>query len=173
MNKDIIFNLLHEGYYLYGGFVRDYLIRGETFSDIDYYKDSFNGKILNVITKYGLFQAGQEDQSICRVNYHFKLRSFSNDLSCNFFGFNKDGFFALPTEHDFCYNKAFEMILNKEYYYLGGEVNQNKLMSRGWKKVGEENNKREDITAPSEGIWNEYTAIAFDKIRELDKFIGL
>ena len=172
MNKDIIFNLLYSDYYLYGGFVRDYLILGERFSDVDYYGKNSNVKLLNVKTNHGLFQAGLSEQSVCKVSYHFQLRSYFNDLSCNFFGFDKNGFFALPTEHSFCYNKAFELILNKQYYDLGGQVNESKLMLKGWKRVGKENDKRDEITAPTEGVWTEYNAIAFERIREIDKFIN-
>jgi len=176
MNKDIISNLLDTDYYIYGGFVRDYLILGEKFSDIDYYSKKIHNLPTSMSTKCGFFHAGYADQYVCGVKYHFKLRCFTHALSCNFFGFDKNGFFALPTEHDFCYNKAFELTINKKYYDLGGIPHETKrmetkLMHRDWIRAGKENSKRENITAPSTGIWTEYNEIAFERIRNLDNFI--
>jgi hypothetical protein len=175
MHSKILSHILNKDGVLYGGFVRDYLIRGEDFRDIDYY---FNNQFANpnnrllYINNQPLDLTSIEEpvKFIFGKEYHIFYRSYYYDLSCNLFGFDKDGFFPLPTQHkDVDLDKAWKGILNKEFYKLSyGRLSINKLITKGWKMFDETSDLcQEIIVRDRSGIWQEYNQIAFQRIKDI------
>jgi hypothetical protein len=176
MHDKILLHLLEKGATLYGGFVRDYLIRGENFSDIDYYFENqcpidlgentfkINNQIIN-------FAANDEPHKlVIDREYHFFHRTYHHDLSCNLFGFDKDGFFPLPCRHENVdLEKFWQGILNKEFYKLSnGKLTKDKLISRGWKMIDQTEDLCHDIIHRDRvGIWQEHNEIALQRIKDI------
>jgi len=179
MDSQILSFILEKNAFFYGGFVRDYLIRGEKFNDIDY--DFHHGDIdskegtININNKKITIGNIQERKKIFfNHKYHYYHRMYYYDLSCNLFGFDKDGFFPLPCEHpNVDFEKVWQAILNKEFYILckpNRRIRLKNFLSRNWKIAGEaisESNKI--IYRDRTGIWQNYNEIAFERIKNIDK----
>ena len=171
----VISKILNTNGFFSGGFVRDFLIRGEKFSDIDYaFHDSISAnhldKIINLEGK-GQVDLGFLEQKdwLDGLPFHYCPRIYYYDLSCNLFGFDKNGFFPLPSFHTFDLNKAWELILNKKFYKLcNGRLTINKMLNLGWNIEGEINDKQDQIIEHDRnGIWNNYNQIATKRLNEL------
>jgi len=171
----VIYKILNTDGFLSGGFVRDFLIRGEKFSDVDYgFHNSFSEnnmrRTINIIGKgeVNLNFLEQKDW-LDGLLFHYCPRTYYYDLSCNLFGFDKNGFFPFPSFHTFDLNKAWELILNKKFYKLcDGKLTTNKMLNLGWKMEDEINDKENQIIKhPRNGIWNNYDKIAMQRLNEL------
>lgn len=171
----VISKILNSNGFFTGGFVRDYLIRGEKFSDIDYaFHDSLSAnhldKIIN-IEGVGEIDLGHLEQRdwIKGLFFHYCPRIYYYDLSCNLFGFDKNGFFPLPSFHTFSLNKSWELILEKKFYKLcDGKLTTNKMLNLGWEMNGDIEDKQEQIIHHNrKGIWNDYNKIAINRLNEL------
>lgn len=175
MNSQILSYLLEDGGIFYGGFVRDYLIRGESFNDIDYsFADEMSIDKTLYIDDVPVNFADTEERRkmIFGKEYHFFHRSYYYDLSCNLFGFDKDGFFPLPSQHkDVDLDKCWNGILNKEFYKISrGILKTDKLKMRGWEMIDETTDLSQDIIIKDRtGIWQDYNEIAFQRIKDVDK----
>jgi len=178
MTSQILSHLLDKDGVFYGGFVRDYLIRGESFGDIDYYFNNefsydFRTKLFYIDNQPINFTSTDERRKyIFGKEYHFFHRSYYYDLSCNLFGFDKDGFFPLVSQHkDVDLDKAWNGILNKEFYKLShGKLTIDKLRIKGWKMIDETTDLCQDlILRDRNGIWQQYNEIAFQRIKDIDK----
>lgn len=176
MHKAISKILEQDGFF-FGGFVRDFLIRGEKFSDIDYcfsnssYLELMNAYILdsNFNNKIDLANL-MEISYIDGLNFHYSpVRGYYYDLSCNLFGFDKNGFFPLPSFHSFDLNKAWELLINKKFFKLcDGRLTIKKMIRNGWECVGEIDDMQDQIICHNKnGIWNSYNNIAIQRLNEL------
>jgi hypothetical protein len=171
----VISKILNTNGFFSGGFVRDFLIRGEKFSDIDY--SFYNSYSINSLNKtVNILGKGQVDLSSLEQKdwldgllFHYYQRPYYYDLSCNFFGFDKDGFFPLPSFHTFDLNKAWELILNKKFYKLcDGKLTTIKMLNLGWEMEGEIYDKEDQIIKhPKNGIWDNYNEMATKRLNEL------
>lgn len=178
MNSQIVLGLLEKNACFYGGFVRDYLIRGESFKDIDYYfSDGFicpQEKTINILNYGDIFFACvyERDKYLFGKKYHFFHRQFYYDLSCNLFGFDKHGFFPLPSQHPtFDLEIAWEGVLNKSFFVLSeGRLTTNKMLDKGWKLAGKTIDYNKKISEKNRtGAWQQYNDIAFQRIKDIDK----
>jgi len=147
-----------------GGFVRDYLVRGECFNDVDFYFDEEPDWIQEWEQNGKRFFIYQD----C-IEYHCQRiipGSSTQDLSCNLFSFNKErGLFARPTPYVFDYELGFKMLLNKQFAVLDlKDANiRFKMVERGWTEIWV--SKRTSIvTAPEHGIWDEHTQTARERL---------
>lgn len=171
----VISKILDTNGFFSGGFVRDFLIRGERFSDIDYaFHDSISAnhldKIINIPGR-GEVDLGflEEKDWFEGLLFHYCPRIYYYDLSCNLFGFDKNGFFPLPSFHTFDLNKAWELILDKKFYKLSdGRLTINKMLNLGWKIEGDISDKQNQIIEHDRiGVWNNHNQIARERLNEL------
>ena len=166
--------LIVKGFFL-GGFVRDFLIRGEKFQDIDYsfhYPFALSDSDATILNQNEIIRLDDSEESKRRINglyFHYCPTSYYYDLSCNLFGFDKDGFFPLPSYHLFDLNKAWELILDKKFYKLcDGKLTTQKMLRQNWEMVGEIQDKENQIIHHDRnGIWNDYNKIAKQRLNEL------
>lgn len=150
-----------------GGFVRDYLIRGECFNDVDFYFDEEPDWIRQWEQNNRRFFIHEN----C-IEYHCQRiiqGSSTQDLSCNMFSFNKDrGIFARPSPYMFNYELGFKMLLNKQFAVLDlRDANiRFKMIERGWTEIYVTKMKG-PITAPEHGSWDEHSKMARERLEEL------
>lgn len=171
----VISKILNSNGFFTGGFVRDYLIRGEKFSDIDYaFYDSLSvnhlDKLIKIEGKGQIDLAHLEQRDwINGLFFHYCPTIYYYDLSCNLFGFDKKGFFPLPSFHKFNLNKAWDLILNKKFYKLcDGKLTIDKMLNLGWEMEDEINDKQKQIIHHQrDGIWNDYNEKAMERLNEL------
>lgn len=160
----MIAKILESGGMLTGGIVRDWLIRGETFNDVDFYFDQEPEWIL---------EWGSKNKRLFRevdcVTYHCQRivpGTSTQDLTCNLFSFSlKRGLFARPSPYDFDYNYGFAMLLQKEFGVLDlRDANiRFKMIGRGWKEIYMPK-KRREVYAPESGIWDAYSDLARQRL---------
>jgi len=174
MHKVVSKILNSKGFFI-GGFVRDYLIRGEKFSDIDY---NFHDNACMRPTEKTILLRGKGDVNLADLEqkdylegllFHYCPRSYYYDLSCNLFGFDEDGFFPLPSYHKFDLEKAWELILEKKFYKLcNGKLTINKMLSAKWEFIGEINDRQSQIISHQrDGVWTKYNDKAMERVNQL------
>lgn len=160
----MIAKILEAGGMLTGGIVRDYLIRGECFNDVDFYFDEEPDWIL----EWGSNKKRLSREIDC-ITYHCQRivpGTSTQDLTCNLFCFNlKRGLFARPSPYDFDYNYGFAMLLQKEFGVLDlRDANiRFKMVARGWREIYMPK-RRGEIYAPEHGIWDEHTQTARERL---------
>lgn len=161
MIYDVVEKIYEEGGVFVGGFVRDYIIRGEPFNDFDFYFESPPPWI-----KEWDFWGYAHRRKIGGKDFHCQKVPFDWDLSCNFFNFSKEkGLFAKPITSTFCHEKAFEMILGKEFAYLeprSGNLRV-KMLQRGWINREVNFGKKDLATAPEAGSWDSMQNVFLDR----------
>jgi hypothetical protein len=147
-----------------GGIVRDYLLLGEMFNDVDFYFNTEPKWIYEWANNHQKFWMVKD----C-VTYHCQKVPFNWDLSCNLFNFSKErGIFAKPSIHKFNYEVAFEMLLNKRFVLLHKfAINLKfKMIARGW--VAEPSfYETQEEQAPKHGSWEQYSEIASERMKAL------
>jgi hypothetical protein len=147
-----------------GGIVRDYLLLGECFNDVDFYFNQQPEWILQWSNNRQKFWLTKN----CVV-YHCQKSPFNWDLSCNLFNFSKErGIFAKPSIHKFDYEKAFEMLLHKRFslLHLVAMNLKLKMIGRGW--IAEPSfYETQEEQAPEHGSWEKYSDLARERIKEL------
>ena len=162
------------GGYFCGGFVRDYLIRGESFNDIDF---CFAGKWPNPYASWPLIRAqlGREtaEAHIDGMKYHC-VNLEAIDLTCNLFCF--DGLKVYPRacfqyrDRPVDYFKAWEMLLEKKFIMQVPAIKnvklRAKLTKRGWMDCGIDLVANTLATPPQVGPWSDF-ALAKERFDSL------
>ena len=158
-------DIIGSGGYFCGGFVRDYLIRGESFNDIDF---CFNGLWPNPYASWPLIrtEVGREtaEAHIDGMKYHC-VNLEAIDLTCNLFCF--DGLKVYPRtcfqyrDRPVDYLKAWEMLLKKKFVMQVPAIKnvklRAKLTKRGWIDCGIDLVVSTLSTPPPVGPWSDFT----------------
>lgn len=165
--RSIINEILQRGGQLLGGFVRDYLIRGEAFSDIDFVlpqEENLGVSLSKESQNYAEFV-------LDNTTFHWQYDAFQTDLSCNFFHYSSEGIVAKPTKISYSYERSFELIKDMEFVYFTQSCMpiRRKMISRGW-VMAESLHKqiRPTLHAPKHGSWEALNNIAKQRIDALD-----
>lgn len=152
MLKELLNNILKAGGLFCGGFVRDYLIRGEDYNDIDFYFP------LDIPEPYASwkFIGGAKTMIIAGKKFHCATSPY--DLTCNVFSFDGEKIVARPTYIEFSYAKSWEMIFKKQFVYTNRPDTgaREKMKRRGWEMVSIDFRKRPEPFAPSCGVWSDF-----------------
>ena len=156
MLKEPLNDILKAGGFFCGGFVRDYLIRGESFNDIDFY---FEGSIPKPYASWP-FIGGAKTQFFEGTKFHCGTSPY--DLTCNVFSFDGKGIVARPTYMMASYAKAWEMLFEKRFIYTHRQDAgaREKMKRRGWIMDGIDFNRRPAPHAPTSGPWSDFTLAA-------------
>ena len=157
-------DIIKSGGYFCGGFVRDYLIRGESFSDIDF---CFAGKWPNPYAYWPLIRTEIRRETaethIDGMKYHC-VNLEAIDLTCNLFCF--DGFKVYPRpcfqyrDKPVDYFKAWEMLLEKKFVMQIPAIKnlklRAKLTKRGWIDCGIDLVVNTLAIPPKFGPWSDF-----------------
>lgn len=164
--RSIINEILHRGGHLVGGFVRDYLIRGEKFSDIDF-----------VLPQHEVLGISLSKQSqthaefiIDNTRFHWQYKAFEVDLSCNFFHYSLHGLLAKPTKINYSYERSFELIKDKGFVYFAQSCIpiRRRMILKGWVMVDSLHKQiRTTLHAPKHGTWEDLNHISQQRIDAL------
>lgn len=163
--------IFNQGYFT-GGFVRDYLFLNESFKDIDFRLYDLNSLDfkdwnVNLYTRSKIIQ-----------NIKFECQTLDPiiDVSCNLFSFNKNGIFVRSNNNEVDYDKAWDLLLRKEFIFLNSsEIHRRiKMINNGWKLNSINFKKRTGLTGEIyDGKWKNYNSIVFKRYLKLsDKFIS-
>jgi|GEM_PF-4073915 len=156
MLKEHLIDIVESGGLFCGGFVRDYLIRGEPFDDLDFY---FQGEIPEPYASWP-FVGGAKTQLFEGTKYHCGTSPY--DLTCNVFSFDGEKVVARPTYMTTSYAQAWRMIFEKRFIYTHrpDAGAREKMKRRGWIMEGIDFNRRPDPYAPASGPWSDFTLAA-------------
>lgn len=148
--KDFLLKIIKDGGLFCGGFVRDWLIRGDNFNDIDFY---FNGIIPEPYASWE-FIGGAKTMVVGGKKFHCGITPY--DITCNVFSFDGTRIIARPTYMEYSYTLSWEMIFNKEFVFTNMKdiLSAEKMKRRGWKKVGFDFRRRSEPLAPTCGVWS-------------------
>ena len=164
--RSIINEILQRGGELLGGFVRDYLIRGEAFSDIDFVLPRHEDLGIGLSKK----SQTHAEFIIDNTRFHWQYSAFETDLSCNFFHYSLHGIVAKPTKINYSYERSFGLIKDKEFAYFAQSCMpiRRKMILRGW-VMAESLHKqiRPTLHAPKHGTWEALNHIAQQRIDAL------
>lgn len=164
---------------LCGGFVRDYLIRGESFNDIDF---TFNCKWPEPYASWRFIRTskGREtaENIIDGMKYHC-VNLEPTDLTCNLFLFDGVSVFPRPCfqyrDKPIDYSEAWEMLLQKKFVMQVPAFKnvklRAKLIKRGWEHCGVGLSIKTIAQPPSHGPWSDFTLAKerFDALAVSDK----
>lgn len=160
--KEQILKIIKDGGLFCGGFVRDYLIRGEDYNDIDFY---FSSEMPEPYVSWP-FIGGAKTKFFEGTKFHCGTSPY--DITCNVFSFDGEKIVARPTYMEFSYTRSWEMIFKKEFVFttMKDISSAEKMKRRGWIKVESDLRKRKKPFAPQEGIWLDFTLAKerFDKL---------
>ncbi len=141
-----------------GGLVRDYLIHGEKFNDIDFYfpneiPEPFRSWKSNGARRI-YFDKGVEFHCI-----EPQRLSGNTDLSCNIFSFDGQKLRARPTLNSFSYFKSWELLQNKRFVFTNtAEVRiKLKMLAKGWTQESRDFRRQSEPIAPPLGPWSDFT----------------
>ena len=148
--KERLLKIIKDGGLFCGGFVRDYLIRGKDYNDIDFY---FPTDTPEPYASWK-FIGGAKTMIIDGKKFHCGTSPY--DLTCNVFSFDGEKIVARPTFMEFSYTRSWEMIFRKEFVFteIKDASSAAKMQRRGWSKVGSDFRKRPEPFAPSCGAWS-------------------
>jgi hypothetical protein len=152
--KEALIDILKAGGLFCGGFVRDYLIRGEPFNDVDFYFP----KVIPEPYASWKFVGGAKTIIIDGNKFHCCDNSYF-DISCNIFSFDGQGIVARPTYMEFSYTRSWQMLFNKSFIFndLRDVRVSEKMKRRGWQMAAIDFRKRAEPFAPSCGVWSDFT----------------
>lgn len=165
--RSIINEILGRGGHFVGGFVRDYLIRGEAFSDIDFVLPQEENLGISLSKKTQTHAEFNFDNT----TFHWQYSAFQTDLSCNFFHYSSDGIVAKPTKINYSYEHSFELIKEKRFvYFTQNDMRiRHKMVCRGWIMTDSLHKQiRPTLHAPKHGSWEALNQIAKQRIDALD-----
>jgi len=137
--RDLLNDVLVKGGFFCGGFVRDYLIRGEPFNDIDFF---FPGEWPEPYRSWHYRRdiPGKEvvENYADGIKYNcIKIEPL--EFSCNVFCFDGKNIFPRACCKPMDYVKAWELLLQKKYVMqvpgIKNVVFEVKIKKRGWKKA--------------------------------------
>ena len=148
-------SILDCGGFVCGGFVRDWLILGEQYNDIDFY---FQGDIPAQFDSWKS-NGRAKVNVIDGVTYHIVLMNPDSDLSCNLFCFDGKKLFARPTKVLFSYAKSWDLIFEKKFVYTNplDFRCRTKMLEKGWTQERIDTRKRNEFSAPLYGPWSDFT----------------
>ena len=154
MKKEILHSILSCGGFLCGGFVRDYLILGEEYNDIDFY---FQGDIPSEFNSWKS-NGRARVKKIDGVTYHIVLMNPDSDLSCNLFCFDGQRLFARPTKVLFSYDKSWSLIFEKKFVYTNAlDIRcRTKMLGKGWTQDRIDTRQKVEALAPLYGPWSNF-----------------
>lgn len=154
MKKEILNNIIASGGFLCGGFVRDWLILGEKYNDIDFY---FEKQIPDEFASWKSNGRARVNQ-IDGVTYHIVAMNPHSDLSCNLFCFDGQKLFARPTRVLFSYAKSWELIFEKKFVYTNTlDIRcRTKMLNKGWTQDRIDMRQRKEPLAPICGDWSSF-----------------
>jgi hypothetical protein len=168
--QDLLSDILNKGGIFCGGFVRDYLIRGEPFNDIDFF---FPGEWPEPYKSWDYIRAvkNQEvvENKIDGIKYHC-LKVEPLELTCNIFCFDGKKVFPRACYKPLNYLEAWELILQKKFIMqVPGPKNirlEYKTTKKGWKKYGMVCITKELEEPPAIGPWTNFVEAKerFDKL---------
>jgi hypothetical protein len=152
MLKEPLNDILKAGGLFCGGFVRDYLIRGEQFNDLDFY---FPNEIPEPYASWP-FIGGAKTKFFEGTKFHCGTSSY--DLTCNVFSFDGEKIVARPTYMTASYTQAWRMIFERRFIYTHRQDAgaREKMKRRGWEMVSIDFRKRGEPFAPSYGVWSDF-----------------
>lgn len=155
MKKLPLNNILSKQGFICGGFVRDWLILGEQYNDIDFY---FNGDLpeeYNSWRSNGRARVNEIDGVTC----HIVTMNPDSDLSCNLFCFDGQRLFARPTRVLFSYAKSWSLIFEKKFVYTSAlDIRcRTKMLNKGWIQDRIDTRQGADFLAPQYGPWSDFT----------------
>jgi hypothetical protein len=156
MLKEPLNDVLKAGGLFCGGFVRDYLIRGEQFNDLDFY---FPKEIPEPYASWP-FIGGAKTKFFEGTKFHCGISPY--DLTCNVFSFDGEKIVARPTYMTASYAAAWRMILEKRFIFtnLADIIAREKMKRRGWIMEGIDFKRRPDPYAPTAGPWSGFSQAA-------------
>jgi hypothetical protein len=156
MLKEPLNDVLKAGGLFCGGFVRDYLIRGEQFNDLDFY---FPKEIPEPYASWP-FIGGAKTKFFEGTKFHCGISPY--DLTCNVFSFDGEKIVARPTYMTASYAAAWRMILEKRFIFtnLADIIAREKMKRRGWIMEGIDFKRRPAPYAPTAGPWSDFTLAA-------------
>jgi hypothetical protein len=155
MKNEILNSILSCGGLFCGGFVRDWLILGGEYNDIDFY---FEGTIPEKFRSW-------KSNGRARVNvidgviFSLIIMNPHSDLSCNLFCFDGEKIFARPTRVLFSYAKSWELIFDKKFVYTN-ETDircRIKMLEKGWTQDRIDTRQRAVVSSPLYGPWSDFT----------------
>jgi len=155
MKKEILNNIIANGGFLCGGFVRDWLILGEEYNDIDFYFQGYIPAKFNFWKSNGRARVNEIDG----VTYHIVLMNPDSDLSCNLFCFDGKRLFARPTRVLFSYAKSWSLIFEKKFVYTNAlDIRcRTKMLGKGWTQDRVDTRQGAEALAPLYGPWSDFT----------------
>lgn len=158
---DTMQKLVCDGMVMTGGFIRDFLIRGEEFLDIDFYALE---KVRSKVTEGWDHAVQPQFVVFCKnnvwkktidgitINVIEKDLSYFNDVSCNRFGFDGEKIYLKKSTLSMCPVKSWEKIFKKEFMigdgiFKSGDSRRvaTKLFKRGWTWDGKWGGERKDF----------------------------
>ena len=157
-------NIIRAGGHFCGGFVRDFLIRGESFNDIDF---CFNHKWPEPFASWPLIRIlkGREtaEKFIDGMKYHC-VNLEPIDLTCNLFCFDGSKIFARSSfeyrDRPLNYIEAWEMLLEKKFIMQVPAIKNVKLSAkltkRGWVDCGIDLVTDRVATPPACNPWSDF-----------------
>jgi hypothetical protein len=143
-----------------GGFVRDYLIRGEPFNDLDFY---FPGEWPEPYSSWRLIRSLKNRETCENIIEGMKchcVRLEALDLSCNVFSFDGEKLFPRTFYSPINYLEAWNLIFKKQFVtQVPGIKNiklRAKLQKRGWEQAGIVYLNEEKEIPPAIGPWTNF-----------------
>jgi hypothetical protein len=155
--KEPLNDILKDGGLFCGGFVRDYLIRGEEYDDIDFYFPEVTPEPYASWDIVG----GAKTMIMNKKKFHC-CKNTPYDITCNIFSFNGEKINARPTLLEVSYTRSWELIFERKFIYSDfRDIRvREKMRRRGWEMVGIDFRKRSEPFAPSHGPWSDFTLAA-------------
>jgi hypothetical protein len=158
--QDLLNDVLGKGGIFCGGFVRDYLIRGEAFSDIDFF---FPGEWPEpyISWKYRRDWPGHEvvENYVNGVKFNcIKIEPL--EFSCNVFCFDGKNVFPRAVCRPMDYINAWELLLQKKYVMqvpgFKNVVFEHKAKKKGWERAELVWTHGEIDQPPATGPWVDF-----------------
>lgn len=158
--QDLLNDVVGKGGFFCGGFVRDYLIRGETFNDIDF---CFRGEWPEPYNSWTPISVVKNSRTVeSRIDgMKFQCVELENfDLSCNVFSFDGQNLFPRTFASPFNYLEAWDLIFRKKFItQVPGIKNirlRAKLQKKGWEQEGMVFLDGRIETPPATGPWTNF-----------------
>ena len=161
---ELLNKIISSGGVFCGGFVRDYLIRGEKFNDIDFL---FSDGWPHPFSAWPLIRTeiGREtaEMHIDGMKYHC-VRLEPIDLTCNMFCFDGEKVFPRKCFEPINYAEAWKLLLNKQFVQQVPAIKnvalKVKLVKRGWEFLGITITNKRMAIPPTSGPWSDFTMAA-------------
>lgn len=157
---ELLNKIISSGGIFCGGFVRDFLIRGEQFNDIDFF---FYGEWPHPFSTWPLIRTeiGREtaEMHIDGMKYHC-VRLEPIDLTCNMFCFDGEKVFPRKCFEPINYEEAWKLLLNKQFVQQVPAIKnvalKVKLVKRGWEFCGISIVNKKIAIPPIDGEWFDF-----------------